>query len=351
MPVGTDATHPATDALITLASQLLRAPPAFFGRFFKGPHNPSPIQYQPAQENPVLRAHGIKVLCIARQTNRIGGTSADGVADAVNNMAALVDAFGASYLASLGMAPLIFLDTEPSPNPTLSAAYYAGWAGALQNQGPVSGATRLTFTPGVYINRSDTGAWTALANAMHGGTPCHGAWVADYGSRTGAEGPPPWDPTAVDPAAPTVAPCPILAWQYAGDYEDVLDFSAMPPDASANATMALMVPPPPSAPVASVGANLAALMAPLGQAGTYTLRHNTWYRATLTLSLFEQFAGNDIVASKFASAGFTNVTVTGSGSTRIAQGFWPGPDTTGAIPSEVTTIAAIAPLQPVPIPA
>src|SRR5258705_8507085 len=111
MVVGVDATHPATDGLIDLATRVLAEPPAFFGRYFKGPHNPSPVQYQAAQENPILSARHLRVLCIARQTNRVGGSTADGVADAVNNMSAIASSFGAVYLAGLGFHPLIFLDT------------------------------------------------------------------------------------------------------------------------------------------------------------------------------------------------------------------------------------------------
>lgn len=247
MAVGTDASHPATDQLIGLAATLLGSKPLFFGRYFKGPHNPSPIQYQPAQENTVLSASNIRVLCIARQTNRVGGSAADGVADAVNNMAAVVDAFGAAYLIGLQLEPLIFLDTElSSSQPTLSTDYYSGWAGALREQGPIAPGVRLQFTPGIYINRADDGAWRALGAAVNKGTPCYGAWVANYGRRTGAEPPPAWDPAQVAPTPPLNAPVPILAWQYAGDYEDVLDFSITPASDEADAMIELMVPPPPT---------------------------------------------------------------------------------------------------------
>jgi hypothetical protein len=167
------------------------------------------------------------------------------VADAVNNMAAVVDAFGAAYLDSLDFEPLIFLDTELSPSqPTLSAEYYSGWSGALRKQGPIAPGVRLQFTPGVYINRSDNASWRALATAVGKGASCYGAWVANYGKRTGAEPPPAWDAVEVLPKPPLNAPVPILAWQYAGDYEDVLDFSITPATADADAMIALMIPPP-----------------------------------------------------------------------------------------------------------
>jgi hypothetical protein len=239
--LGADATHPATPTLISLAGKLLRSPPSFFGRYFKGPHNPSPVQYQPQQENPVLSAAGIRVLCIARQTNRVGGSSADGVADAVNNMSAIVTAFGAEYLAKIAIEPLIFLDTEPQT--PMSTDYFVGWAGALREQGPIAPGARLRFTPAIYLSGGDTRTWRALSGAMSKGASCAGAWVANYGTRTGAEGPPAWDNSALMPKPPLQSPCAIFAWQYAGDYEDVLDFSLMA-DATAAAKLGLMVPPP-----------------------------------------------------------------------------------------------------------
>lgn len=245
MPFGVDATHPASEPLLALSKALLGEEPAFFGRYFKGPHNPSPVQYQPSQENAFLNAKRLRVLCIARQTNRVGGSSEDGVADAINNMSAIVDAFGASYLKSIGYDPVVFLDTELSDTqPTLSAEYFRGWAGALREQGPIAPGVRLRFTPAIYLNRSDSKAWRALGKAIASGAACHGAWVANYGRRTGAEPPPPWQEAEVTPKPPAISPTALLAWQYAGDYEDVLDFSVMPGDAVAQQTLDLMIMPP-----------------------------------------------------------------------------------------------------------
>jgi hypothetical protein len=245
MQFGVDATHPATESLFDLSRSLLGEAPTFFGRYFKGPYNPSPIQYQPNQENPFLNAQHLRVLCIARQTNRVGGSRDDGVADAINNMSAIVDAFGPNYLRSLNYHPIVFLDTELSDTqPTLSADYFLGWAGALREQGPIAPGARLRFTPAIYINRSDDKAWKSLGKAIASGAVCHGAWVANYGRRTGAEPPPPWQAEEVSPKPPTVSPTPLLAWQYAGDYEDVLDFSVMPSDAVTEQTLSMMILPP-----------------------------------------------------------------------------------------------------------
>lgn len=245
MPLGADATHPITDSLIELSSRLLGNRPHFFGRYFKGPHNPSPIQYQPQSENEVFARRGLRVLCIARQTNRVGGSFADGVADAVNNMAAIVTAFGASYLASLNTEPLIFLDTELSETqPTLSADYYKGWSTALREQGPIAPGARLVFSPAIYINKGDIKSWRALASSISRGAICYGAWVASYGRRTGAEGPPAWDLSAITPVLSQPLPVDLIAWQYAGDYEDVLDFSILPDDDKGAKIIELLIPPP-----------------------------------------------------------------------------------------------------------
>ncbi|MDN7569963.1 hypothetical protein [Burkholderia contaminans] len=239
--VGVDTNHPATASLIDLATNLLGNRPAFWGRYFKGPHNPSPIQYQAGQESSLLFNSGIRVLCIARQTLRVGGSASDGTSDAIKNMAAIVDSFGLSYLKGLGIAPLIFLDVEPDT--PLSAEYFTGWSAALLQQGPGPLGQTQRFTPAIYINHGDSSSWTNLSTAIGGGATCFGAWVARYGSRTGAEGPPPWVDSQVQPDAPVAAPCPIVGWQYAGDYEDVLDFSTTPPNDWAERMLELLIPP------------------------------------------------------------------------------------------------------------
>jgi hypothetical protein len=53
-------------------------------------------------------------------------------------------------------------------------------------------------------------------------------------------------------------------------------------------------------------------------------------------------ASNDMVADKFREVGFTDVVVTGSGGTRIAEGVWPHDDAAAEIPSEVSDISMIA---------
>jgi hypothetical protein len=87
------------------------------------------------------------------------------------------------------------------------------------------------------------------------------------------------------------------------------------------------------------GASVASA-APSG-AATFTVRNGHRYRATLSLSGFEQFAGNDMVAGKLQGYGFVNVTVTGSGGTRYAEGTWGGPDTIGQLDSHIVNVVEI----------
>ena len=74
---------------------------------------------------------------------------------------------------------------------------------------------------------------------------------------------------------------------------------------------------------------------------TFTVLHGHRYRATLALSGLEQFASNDTVEGRLQGYGFTNVTVTGSGGTRIAEATWSGPDTTAQLDSHIVSVVEI----------
>ena len=70
----------------------------------------------------------------------------------------------------------------------------------------------------------------------------------------------------------------------------------------------------------------------------FTVRQGGRYRATLTLGWLERWASNDLIAEKLRAAGFSDITVAGSGWTRIAEASWPGPDTTAEMPSQITEV-------------
>jgi hypothetical protein len=70
----------------------------------------------------------------------------------------------------------------------------------------------------------------------------------------------------------------------------------------------------------------------------FTVRQGGRYRATLTLGWLERWASNDLIAEKLRAAGFSDITVAGSGWTRIAEASWPGPDATAEMPSQITEV-------------
>jgi hypothetical protein len=74
---------------------------------------------------------------------------------------------------------------------------------------------------------------------------------------------------------------------------------------------------------------------------TFTVHRGRRYRATLTLSGFEQFASNDLIEGKLQGYGFINVSVSGSGATRYAEATWNGPDTTAQIDSHIVSVVEI----------
>jgi hypothetical protein len=73
----------------------------------------------------------------------------------------------------------------------------------------------------------------------------------------------------------------------------------------------------------------------------YTVRKGKRYRATINLDLFQSLASNEMVAHKFREVGFTDVVVTGSGSTRHAEGSWRKKNAAAEIPDEISEIHEI----------
>ena len=73
----------------------------------------------------------------------------------------------------------------------------------------------------------------------------------------------------------------------------------------------------------------------------FTVRQGKRYRATISLGFFERWASNETIAEKLRAAGFSEVTVTGSGGTRTAEAVWPGPNATGEMPSQITEVVEV----------
>ena len=68
----------------------------------------------------------------------------------------------------------------------------------------------------------------------------------------------------------------------------------------------------------------------------YTAHNSKWYVATL--SGFNWFATNPMVANRLRSAGFTQVYVEGSGGRLLAVAYWADENTTAERPIEIVDI-------------
>ena len=74
---------------------------------------------------------------------------------------------------------------------------------------------------------------------------------------------------------------------------------------------------------------------------TFTVREGRRYRATIALGLLERLASNDMIAEQLRTAGFAEVSVSGSGAVRIAQALWPASDATAEMPKQITEVVEI----------
>jgi hypothetical protein len=175
MIVGADVNAIVTSRMIETAQTETGQTIRFWGRYFKDAGNESPEQYQPEQEAALLNHENIRVLPVARQTNRVGGSKAHGQDDGETNASAIVAGFGAATLAAMPSGLLVFLDVEGPPHPSLSAGYYTGWSTGLVNKARAAG---VTLIPGVYGAQGDDHTWAQLVSAINGGAQCAGIWSA-----------------------------------------------------------------------------------------------------------------------------------------------------------------------------
>ena len=73
----------------------------------------------------------------------------------------------------------------------------------------------------------------------------------------------------------------------------------------------------------------------------FTVKQGKKYKAQISLGFFEQVASNEMIAGMFAKAGFTDVTVTGSGGIRYGEGRWAGADATAEMPPQIVSATEI----------
>ena len=71
---------------------------------------------------------------------------------------------------------------------------------------------------------------------------------------------------------------------------------------------------------------------------SFTVHQGKRYRATISLGLLQRWASNDTIADRLEAAGFTEMSISGSGRTRIAEALWPGPDATADLPQQITQV-------------
>ncbi len=74
----------------------------------------------------------------------------------------------------------------------------------------------------------------------------------------------------------------------------------------------------------------------------FTVRRGRRYEATIALGLIEQLADNETIAGKLRAAGFTDVTVSGTGAKRHATAVWPRDDASAPLPSQITSVVEVA---------
>jgi hypothetical protein len=239
---GADSSVLVTTSMIQGASALLGATPVFWGRYFTSVSTTGDVEYRHAEENQLLNAAGVPLLPIARQTGNVDGRVEQGIADGVANARDFIRTFGTQVLTEQGGRFYMFLDVEGSPS--LSQDYFVGWAQGLAEEAESLGGGSVQILPCVYGTHTDTDTWSAVAAAIAAGTPCFGAWIARYFSGQCVMGE--WQPAIVTPLAPVPFPCPILAWQYAGDCLDgQIDCSQTNPDIDIQSQLlAFLVLPP-----------------------------------------------------------------------------------------------------------
>jgi hypothetical protein len=73
----------------------------------------------------------------------------------------------------------------------------------------------------------------------------------------------------------------------------------------------------------------------------FTVHQGRRYKAAISLSFFEQVASNDMIADMLKKAGFTDVSVSGSGGSRRAEAMWPGPDRTAEMPPQIVSASEV----------
>jgi predicted chitinase len=78
------------------------------------------------------------------------------------------------------------------------------------------------------------------------------------------------------------------------------------------------------------------------EAVEFSLVKGKRYKGKITLTGFESWASNSMVADKFRELGFTDVSISGSGGTRTGEGKWDKPDQSIPMPSQISDVVEVA---------
>lgn len=70
----------------------------------------------------------------------------------------------------------------------------------------------------------------------------------------------------------------------------------------------------------------------------YTIEQGKRYKATIELIGFQSWASNDMIKEKLEDYGFSEVTVAGDGSNRVAYASWFNETVTGEIPPQIIEV-------------
>lgn len=73
----------------------------------------------------------------------------------------------------------------------------------------------------------------------------------------------------------------------------------------------------------------------------FTVRQGKRYRASISLGMLERLATNEIIAGQLRAAGFSDISVTGSGASRLAEALWPGADASAELPKQITRVVEL----------
>lgn len=203
--VGIDSWSAEHPAILEEATLAMGQTPAFWGRYFHSQKSQKAPEYSRAEAG-MLRTNRIRILPVARQTNRVGLTQHDGDVDgALNATDILAELGGEDYLRQACGRVSVFLDVEGNGASHLSAAYYNGWTEALDT------VARDLFLPCVYGIPGDDRTWRALRTAIDEGAPCGGIWLSH--PYVAVTEPVQWTPRMLQPFA-DIPGAPVLLWQY-----------------------------------------------------------------------------------------------------------------------------------------